>query len=130
MAPPKKYSDEVREQAVEAYRLSAPGRSIRALAHELGVHPEALRTWVRRDEAERASGEPDGADGDLRPTADAADDEGPAGASDEVGRLRDENAALRRDNVILLAASAMFARELDPARRRYSDRSDCSDRSD
>jgi len=37
---------------------------------------------------------------------------------DELKRLRAENAELRRANEILKAASAYFAAELDPTRRR------------
>jgi len=37
---------------------------------------------------------------------------------EELRRLRKENAELRRTNDILKAASAVFAQELDPTRRR------------
>ncbi|MEU4745892.1 IS3 family transposase, partial [Actinosynnema sp. NPDC023658] len=63
---------------------------------------EALRNWIRQDEADR------GERGD-RPTSTE---------SEELRRLRRENAELKRANEILKTASAFFAAELDPTRRR------------
>ncbi|MFC0528580.1 transposase, partial [Phytohabitans kaempferiae] len=57
MPAPKKYSDELRERAtrlaVEARRdpVSAVG-AIRRIADQLGVHPEALRVWVKQAETD------------------------------------------------------------------------------
>ncbi|WP_190816586.1 transposase [Saccharopolyspora pogona] len=76
MAAPKKYPDELRERAVRLYRKS---NLIRRLAAQLGVHPEALRNWIRQDEADR------GDRGD-RPTTSEVE---------ELRRLRKENAELR-----------------------------------
>lgn len=84
------------------YRESDPKPVIRRLAEQLGVHHEALRNWIRQDEADR------GERGD-RPTSDMLE---------ENRRLRREVAELRRANEILKAASAYFASELDPTRRR------------
>ncbi|GAA1306079.1 transposase [Saccharothrix xinjiangensis] len=53
MAPPKKYPDELRARAVRLYRESDSKPVIRRLAEQLGVHPEALRNWIRQDEADR-----------------------------------------------------------------------------
>ncbi len=102
MAPPKKYPDELRARAVRLYRESDPKPVIRRLAEQLGVNPEALRNWIRQDEADR------GERGD-RPSATE---------SEELRRLRKENAELKRANEILKTASAFFAAELDPTRRR------------
>src|SRR4051794_12703701 len=44
MAAPKKYSDELRERATRLALES--GRPIAHVARDLGVHKEALRTWV------------------------------------------------------------------------------------
>lgn len=53
MAAPKKYPDELRARAVRLYRGSDPKPVIRRLAEQLGVHHEALRNWIRQDEADR-----------------------------------------------------------------------------
>ncbi|XVS61866.1 transposase [Actinosynnema sp. CA-299493] len=102
MALPKKYPDELRARAVRLYRESDPKPVIRRLAEQLGVHHEALRNWIRRDEADR------GERGD-RPTATE---------SDELRWLRRENAEPKHANEILKTASAFFVAELDPTRRR------------
>lgn len=102
MAAPKKYPDELRARAVRLYRESDPKPVIRKLAAQLGVHHEALRNWIRQAEAdagERAD----------RPTSEMLQ---------ENRRLLKENAELRRTNEILKAASAFFAAECDPTRRR------------
>ena len=102
MAPPKEYSDELRVRAVRLYRESDPKPVIRRLAVQLGVHPEALRNRIRQDEADRGE----------------RDDRLTTTESEELRRLRKENAELKRANEILKTASAFFAAELDPARRR------------
>lgn len=83
-------------------RESDPRPVIRQLAAQLGVHHEALRNWIRQDEADRRER------GD-RPTTSKLE---------ELRRLHKENAELKRANEILTAASAFFALELDPTRRR------------
>ena len=63
---------------------------------ELGVHPEALRTWVKKAQV----------DGGLRPGT----------TTDEAQRIKElekEVRELRRANAILKSASAFFAAELD-----------------
>lgn len=102
MAPPKKYPDDLKARAVRLYRESDPKPTIRRLAEQLGVHHEALRNWIRQDQADR--GERDG-----QPTTEMVE---------ENRRLRKEVAELRRVNEILRAASSYFASELDPTRRR------------
>ncbi|MGW4368017.1 transposase [Nocardia takedensis] len=51
MAAPKKYPDELKARAVRLYRDSDPKPTIRKLAAQLGVHHEALRNWIRQDQA-------------------------------------------------------------------------------
>jgi transposase len=102
VAAPKKYPDELRARAVRLYRESDPKPVIRKLAERLGVHPEALRNWIRQDQA-------DAGERSDRPTTDMAE---------ENRRLRQEVTELRRVNEILRAASSYFASELDPTRRR------------
>jgi transposase len=71
--------------------------AISSIAAKCGMTSETLRKWVRRAEV----------DGGARPGL----------TSDErrrLGELERENRELRRANEILKAASAFFARELDP----------------
>jgi len=96
------YPLELRERAVRMVAEVRPGYpsdwpAICAVALKLGIgSAEALRKWVRRAEV----------DAGTRP---GVSSEEPA----EIGRLKRENAELRRANEILKAASAFFAAELD-----------------
>jgi transposase len=98
-----KYPPELRQRAVAMYRAAEPKPVIRQMARQLGVHPEALRNWIRQDEADQ------GQRHDRLTTAER----------EELVALRRENAELRRANEILKVASAFFAQELDPIRRRF-----------
>lgn len=102
MSAPRKYPEELRRRALKLYRESDPKPVIRRLAEQLGVHPEALRTWIRQDQADH------GERFDRPTTAE----------TEELRRLRKEVAELRRANEILKAASIFFAQEADPHRRR------------
>jgi transposase len=101
VAAPKKYPDELRARAVRLYRESDPKPVIRKLAEQLGVHHEALRNWIRQDQADRG-------ERDDRPTTDMVE---------ENRRLQAEVRELRRVNEVLKAASAYFASEIGPTRR-------------
>ncbi|MFD5536755.1 transposase [Streptomyces sp. NPDC127079] len=90
MAAPRKYSLELRERAVRMYRTTEPKPQIKKLAVDLGVHPEALRGWIRQAEAD--AGERD----DRLSTDERA----------ELVALRRENAQLKRANDVLRTASA------------------------
>ena len=70
---------------------------IARVGRQLGIHPEAVRTWIRQREI----------DGGQRPGTTTED-------SRRIAELERENRELRRANEILKAASAYFARELDP----------------
>jgi transposase len=93
---------EIRERAVRLvleHKGEYPSQwaAISSIATKCGMTPETLRKWVRRAEV----------DGGARPGL----------TSDERRRLVElerENRELRRANEILKAASAFFARELDP----------------
>ncbi len=102
MAAPRKYPIELKERALRLWRSTTPRRPIAHVARELGLNPETLRTWIRQDEADH------GERTDRPTTAEV----------EELRRLRKENLELRRANDILKAASAYFASELDPTRRR------------
>jgi transposase len=101
-AQQKKYPAELRERAVRmVFRVrEESGQSIGAVAsvaEKLGVNRETLRNWVRQAEI----------DGGQRPGTSSAD-------AQRIAELERENRELRRANEILRAASAFFARELDP----------------
>ncbi len=95
-----KYPAELRERAtplaIEARKDPATRTgAYQRIGDQLGVHPEALRAWVKRAEIDEG----------LRPgvtTADAA----------RIAELEKEIRELRRANQILKSASAFFAAEL------------------
>ena len=97
-----RYPDEVRERAVRLvlehqHEYPSQWKAIESVAAKVGVNHETLRLWERRAET------------------DAGDR--PGLSTDERARLRElerEVKELRRANEILKAASAFFARELDP----------------
>lgn len=97
-----RYPAEMRERAVklvmEVRRDSGQEKgAISKVAQQLGIGREALRGWVAQAEV----------DSGRRPGT----------TSDDKARIREleqENSELRRANEILKAASAFFARELDP----------------
>jgi transposase len=101
MAVPRKYSDELRERAtrmaVEARKdPAARTGAVKRIADQLDVHPEALRTWVKRAETDEA-----GVPGTT--SADVA----------RLAELEREVRELRRANAILKSAASFFAAELD-----------------
>jgi transposase len=100
MAFPRKYPQELRDRAMRLARES--DRPVAHVARDLGIHPEALRTWLRQDEAYR------GERADLLSTAER----------EELKRLRAENRELRQANEIVKAASAIFTQGLDRPRTR------------
>src|SRR5215207_2690147 len=93
MPAPEKYSDELRERATRLALES--GRPIAHVARDLGVHKEALRTWVRQAKADAAGGTPTVLSSAER---------------EELKRLRGEVRELRQANEIQKAAG--FAGEL------------------
>jgi transposase len=101
MPAPKKYPDELRERAVrmvfQVREESGQHGAIARVADRLGVNRETLRAWVKQ--AEIDTGQRLGTS-----TVDAR----------RIAELEREVRELRRANEILKAASAFFARELDP----------------
>lgn len=102
MSRNRRYPPEVRERAV-ALVLEHQGEhrsqwaAMQSIASKFGMSAETLRSWVRQAERDRG----------LKP--------GPT--SEDLVRIKElerENKELRRANEILKAASAFFARELDP----------------
>jgi transposase len=102
MPAQRKYPEELRERAVkmvfEVWEREGKGHGEFArVAGQLGVHREALRTWIRQAEI----------DGGTRPGTTTGDKQ-------RIAELEREVRELWRANEILKAASAYFARELDP----------------
>jgi transposase len=106
MTKGKRYPAEVRERAVRLVlehrgEYQTEWAAITSIAQKCGMTAETLRKWVRQSEV----------DGGRRPGV----------SSEEAQRIKElerENKELRRANEILKAASAFFARELDPQPRR------------
>jgi transposase len=102
MSSRKQHPAELRERAVAmVFELRAEtGESRGTLARvgeKLGVNPETLRSWVEK--AEIGNGQRPGIT---------------SGGKKRIAELERENRELRRASEILKAASAYFARELDP----------------
>ncbi len=97
------YPEEFRKDAVALYRAAAGKRTYGAVAADLGITAESLRTWVRKDEAHAAP----------------EDRDGRGNAAEELAPLRAENARLLKaeqewqpEREILRRAAAYFAREV------------------
>ena len=102
MASRKRHPVELRERAVAmVFELRAETGSTRGtlarVGERLGINPETLRNWVERAEI----------DNGQRPGVTTDDKK-------RIADLEREVRELRRANEILKAASAYFARELDP----------------
>lgn len=101
MAAPRKYPVEFKERATRVAidaRKDPESRTgaYKRVGEQFGVHPEALRTWVKQAET----------------------DEGlcPGRTTDDAARIMElerEVRELRRANTILKQASAFFAAEFD-----------------
>ena len=92
MAAPRRYPDELRDRATRMAldALADPDRAhgaIARVAEQLGVHKEALRTWVRKAQAEGVTSTSVDSDRDAR-----------------LAELEKENRELRRANTILKQA--------------------------
>ncbi len=97
------YPEEFRKDAVALYRAAAGKRTYAAVAADLGITAESLRTWVRKAEAEAVPG--------CRAAG--------GSEAEELARLRAENARLLKaeqewhlEREILRRAAAYFAREV------------------
>ena len=97
MAGATRYPPELRERAMRLVREhrdehSSEWAAIQSIAGKLGMTPETLRLWVRRDEIDQGQ----------RPGVTSAERE-------RIRDLEREVRELRRANEILKAASAFFA---------------------
>lgn len=88
--PSPKYTPEFKQMAVELYRER--GCTYADLARELGCDAGSISDWVRRADA-----------------AHAQPGDNPFQVAEENRRLKREVERLRRENEILLKASAFFA---------------------
>ena len=92
----KHYPSEFKADAVALYR-SRPGTTVAAVAADLGVHPETLRSWIRTAGQDATQGaQPASPDGSLE-------------AENEA--LRKEVAELKQEREILRRAAKYFAGE-------------------
>ena len=96
----RRYDAEFRERAVRLLagsrgNYTSETKALQGVAKSLGIAAESLRRWQERSDAANA----------LDP-----------GESEELKKLRRENAELRRAHEILSSASAFFAARLDPTR--------------
>ena len=102
MTKATRYPPELRERAmrlVREHRDEHPSEwaAIESVAKKLGMTPETLPKWLRREEVDQHQ----------RPGVTSSERE-------RIRELEREVRELRRANEILKAASAFFARELDP----------------
>ena len=102
MANKGRYPAEFRERAVRMVlehqgEHATQWNAIVSIAEKFGMSAETLRKWVRQAEV----------DGGRRAGVTSAE-------AERIKELERENRELRRANEILKAASAFFARELDP----------------
>jgi transposase len=100
------YPAELRQRAVRMvlehqHEHASQWEAICSVAEKLGPTAETVRKWVRRAEV----------DGGVRPGRTGEETE-------ELRRLRRENAELRRANDILKAAASFFGAELDRQSKR------------
>ncbi len=97
-----RYPDEMRQRAVRMvfdheHEYASQWKAIESISKSLGINHETLRSWVRAAEVDTGQ----------RPGITTSE-------RDRLKELERENKELRRANEILKAASAFFARELDP----------------
>ena len=91
--PKREYTAEFREQAVKRVK---DGKSVSAVAEEMGLVEQTLRNWVKAFDAGKLNG-----GGAPKVTPEEM----------ELSRLRTENGRLKRENDILRKATAYFARD-------------------
>lgn len=99
----KPYPAELQERAVRLVlehlgSYESDMEAIRSVAGKMGMHPDTLRIWVRRSQADAGKRSGDGKE------------------DEELRQLRREVKELRRANEILKSASVFFATELDGRR--------------
>jgi transposase len=89
----KRYTPEFKQKAVELYN-STEDATYAQIGRELGVDAGSIADWVKRANGGQPAADP-GAN--------------PFQMAEDLKRLQRENARLKRENEILLKASAFFA---------------------
>src|SRR2546429_8231174 len=107
MPAQRRYPDELRERAVkmvlEIRQREGKGHGeLARVGRQLGVHPEALRGWVKQAEI----------DNGMRPGITSEDQK-------RIAELERENRELRRGDGILEGAGGCFAPQPDPRPPRH-----------
>ncbi|GAA5705938.1 transposase [Streptomyces avermitilis] len=92
----KRYTEEFKRDAIAL--VDSSGRTVTAVARELGISSESLRGWYRRAKADRDEGE----SGELT-----------SAEREELKRLRKEVREQQQTIEILKKATAFFVKEND-----------------
>ncbi|MGM9470322.1 transposase [Streptomyces murinus] len=92
----KRYTDEFKRDAIA--RVDSSGKTVTAVARELGISSESLRGWYRKAKAEQGDSTP----GELS-----------SAEREELKRLRRENREQQQTIEILKKATAFFVKEND-----------------
>ncbi|MER5918025.1 transposase [Streptomyces sp. NPDC001982] len=92
----KRYTVEFKRDAFAL--VDSTGKTVTAVARELGISPESLRGWYRQAKTDQGEGRP----GELT-TAER----------EELKRLRRQNAEQARTIEVLRKAAVFFAKESD-----------------
>ncbi|MCI0385905.1 transposase [Streptomyces sp. CNQ085] len=92
----KRYSDEYKRDAIAL--VDSSGKTVTAVARELGISSESLRGWYRKAKADRGEG---------------CSRELTSAEREELKRLREENREQRQTIEILKKATAFFVKEND-----------------
>ena len=92
----KRYTEEFKRDAIAL--VDSSGKTVTAVARELGVSSESLRGWYRQAKADQGEGRP----GELTTQE-----------REELRRLRRQNAEQAKTIEVLRKAAVFFAKESD-----------------
>ncbi|MCF4135971.1 transposase [Streptomyces sp. Tue 6430] len=92
----KRYTEEFKRDAIAL--VDSSGKTVTAVARELGISSESLRGWYRRAKADQDEGRP----GELTTQE-----------REELRRLRRQNAEQAKTIEVLRKAAVFFAKESD-----------------
>jgi transposase len=92
----KRYTEEFKRDAISL--VDSSGKTVTAVARELGISSESLRGWYRKAKADQGEGAP----GEVS-----------SAEREELKRLRRENREQQQTIEILKKATAFFVKEND-----------------